>query len=190
MAAEKSVIETGRLVLVPMTTRFFEACLAGDLDAASQRIGLRVPDDWLLEGAVMRVFLDRLRQNPTAQPWLMRAIGLRATGEMIGTIGFHLPPGAEYLRDLAPGGVEMGYTVFAAYRRQGYAREACAGLMDWATQTHGVTRFVVSISPTNEPSLRLATHFGFRKVGFHIDDEDGLEDVFLRVASASPAGER
>ncbi|MCW5880542.1 MAG: GNAT family N-acetyltransferase [Anaerolineae bacterium] len=184
IALDSTVIETDRLVLIPMTTAFFEACLAGDLDTASQVIGLRVPEDWLLEGAVMRVFLERLRRDPAAQPWLMRGIGLRATGEMIGTLGFHLPPDAEYLRGVAPGGVEMGYTVFPAWRRQGYAREACAGLMGWATREQGITRFVVSISPENEPSLRLAAHFGFRKVGYHIDDEDGLEDIFVREAEA------
>ncbi len=179
-ATSRAVIETERLLLIPMTTDFFEACQAGDLDTASRVIGLRAPEDWLLEGAVMRVFLERLRRDPAAQPWLMRAIGLRATGEMIGNIGFHLPPAAEYLRDFAPGGVEMGYTIFPAYRRQGYAREACSGLMDWATREHGVTRFVVSISPENEPSLRLAAHFGFRKVGYHRDNEDGLENIFVR----------
>jgi RimJ/RimL family protein N-acetyltransferase len=43
-----------------------------------------------------------------------------------------------------------------------------------------VTRFIVSISPANEPSLRLAQKFGFRKVGSFTDPEEGVEDVFLR----------
>jgi RimJ/RimL family protein N-acetyltransferase len=52
--------------------------------------------------------------------------------------------------------------------------------MDWATREHGVTRFVVSISPVNQPSLRIAQKFGFRKVGSFTDPEEGIEDVFLR----------
>jgi RimJ/RimL family protein N-acetyltransferase len=97
---------------------------------------------------------------------------------MVGHIGFHTQPGAEYLRDLAPGGVEYGYTVFSAFRRQGYAREACEALMQWAYQEHQVTRFVVSIRPDNIPSRRLAERFGFKQIGSHMDEEDGLEDIY------------
>jgi RimJ/RimL family protein N-acetyltransferase len=57
--------------------------------------------------------------------------------------------------------------------------------MDWATRAHGVRRFVLSISPANEPSLRLARKFGFRKVGSVTDPEDGVEDVFLLDVNAS-----
>jgi RimJ/RimL family protein N-acetyltransferase len=124
--------------------------------------------------------LTQLRDDPTLQPWLLRAMGLRGDGRMIGHIGFHTRPGAEYLRDLAPGGVELGYSVFEPYRRQGFATEACAALMSWAHREHGVGRFVVSISPGNLPSLRIAQHFGFRKVGMHIDEEDGPEDIYVR----------
>jgi len=99
---------------------------------------------------------------------------------MVGYIGFHTAPDPEYLAELAPGGIELGYTVFAAHRRQGYAREACAALMQWARQEHGVDRFVVSISPDNVPSLRLAESFGFRKIGSHMDEIDGLEYIFER----------
>ena len=55
--------------------------------------------------------------------------------------------------------------------------------MDWASREHAVTHFVVSISPTNEPSLHIAQKFGFRKVGSFTDPEDGVEDVFLREIS-------
>jgi RimJ/RimL family protein N-acetyltransferase len=97
---------------------------------------------------------------------------------MVGHIGFHTQPGADYLRELAPGGVEYGYTVFSAFRRLGYAREACEALMRWAYQEHHVTRFVVSIRPDNMPSRRLAERFGFKRIGAHVDEEDGLEDIY------------
>jgi RimJ/RimL family protein N-acetyltransferase len=97
---------------------------------------------------------------------------------MVGHIGFHTQPGADYLRELAPGGIEYGYTVFSAFRRQGYAREACEALMQWAYQAHQVTRFVVSIRPDNIPSRRLADQLGFKRIGSHVDEEDGLEDIY------------
>jgi RimJ/RimL family protein N-acetyltransferase len=99
---------------------------------------------------------------------------------MVGAIGFHTRPGAAYLAELSPGGVEFGYQVFTAYRRQGYAGEAATALMDWAHTQHGVNRFVLSISPENIPSLALAQKLGFTVIGAHIDEEDGPEDIFER----------
>ena len=173
------MIESERLSLIPMTPAFLEACLAGDLAAASSSIGLAVPPEWLQEQGLMRLRLEQLRQNPELQPWLLRAIGLRQDRAMIGHIGFHSQPGADYLREWAPGGVEFGYTIFPSHRRQGYAQEAAQALMGWAQREHGVRQFVVTISPDNLPSLRIAARIGFRKVGTHFDEEDGVEDVFV-----------
>lgn len=168
-----------------MTPAFLEACLAGGLAKASGMLGLEVPDDWLRERGLMRLRLDQMRRGPTLQPWLLRAIGLRRRRVMVGHIGFHDRPGAEYLRDLAPGGAELGYSIFPAFRRLGYATEACGALMSWASREHRVTRFVVSISPENLPSLRVADQFGFRKVGSRVDEEDGPEDILVREVTAT-----
>lgn len=180
MAKETATIASDRLDLISMTPAFLEACLARDSEVASGLLGLEVPEDWLRERGLMRLRLDQMRRDPALQPWLLRAIVLRGRRTMVGYIGFHDRPGAVYLRDLAPGGVEFGYTIFPSYRRQGYATEAWAALMDWARREHHVTRFVVSISPDNLPSLRIASRFDFRKVGSHVDDEDGLEDILVR----------
>jgi RimJ/RimL family protein N-acetyltransferase len=172
-------IHSPRLELVAMSPAFLSASLRDDLDAASRIIDFSVPPEWLETKWLMELRLAKLRANPALEPWLLRAIGLRETRTMIGFIGFHTLPGAEYLDPYAPGSVEFGYTVFPAYRKQGYASEAAQALMDWAVREHGVKRFVVSISPTNEPSLRLARKFGFRKVGTVMDPEDGVEDILL-----------
>jgi len=96
---------------------------------------------------------------------------------MVGHIGFHAAPGAEYFRPFSPGAVEFGFTVFPDFRRQGYAREASLALMRWARQTHQVTKFVLSIRPDNAISQALAAQLGFVRVGTHLDEIDGLEDV-------------
>jgi RimJ/RimL family protein N-acetyltransferase len=108
-----------------------------------------------------------------------RAVVLRATQTMIGSLAFHMAAPPEPIRPLGPGGVEFGYTIYPPFRRQGYATEAAQVLMTWAQQ-QGVTRFVLSISPTNQPSLRLAAHFGFVKIGSQMDEEDGIEDIYER----------
>ena len=163
-----------------MPPAFLDASFKGDLETASRLIGLDIPSEWLEAKWLMEMRLIKMRENPALEPWLLRAVALRETKRMIGFIGFHTLPGADYLNPYAPGSVEFGYTIFADYRRKGYASEAAGALMDWATREHDVTRFVVSISPINKPSLRLAQKFGFHKVGTVTDIEDGVEDVFLR----------
>jgi RimJ/RimL family protein N-acetyltransferase len=176
-----------------MTPGFLEASLQEDRVQLGLMLGTSIPNDWPDEPRWAQRRLDQLREDPTLQPWLLRAIVLRGERRMIGHIGFHSRPGEEYLRELAPGGVELGYTVFERDRRRGYAREACEALMEWAHRSHGVTRFVVSISPSNTGSLELAKGLGFNRIGSHVDEEDGPEDIFERridgpLTPAKPAG--
>jgi RimJ/RimL family protein N-acetyltransferase len=179
-ASSLDIISSPRLDLIALSPDFLNASIRDDLETASKLIGLAVPIEWLEAKWLMDMRLAKMRETPALEPWLLRAVGLRETKTMIGFIGFHTLPGAEYLNRYAPGSVEFGYTIFSDYRKNGYASEAAQALMEWATREHGVTRFVVSISPTNEPSLRIAHKFGFRKVGSFMDPEDGVEDVFLR----------
>jgi len=171
-------IRTERLDLVAMTPAFLEASLRGDREQAEQLVAAIVPEAWANPGPWAQRRLDQLRADPTLQPWLLRAMVSRSESTMVGHIGFHALPGDKSLDELAPGGVEFGYTVFEQWRRRGYAREAAQSLMKWAHQVHGVTRFVLSISPTNFASLELARRLDFRRIGSHVDDEDGPEDIF------------
>jgi ribosomal-protein-alanine N-acetyltransferase len=179
-----AVIASDRLNLIPMTPAFLEAALRGDSSEAERILGVAVPSAWYEKRARWEMRLDQMRQDPSLQPWLARAMVLRGQGMagptpvMVGYIGFHTGPNPEYLRELAPGAVEMGYTVFSEHRRRGYAREAAQALMEWARREHGITRFVVSISPQNAPSLALAQGFGFERIGSQIDEVDGPEDIF------------
>lgn len=173
------IIHSLRLDLVTLSPAFLKASLRDDLEAASSLIDLVIPHEWLNYKWLIELRLAGLREDLALEPWLLRAIGLRETRTMVGFIGFHTRPGPEYLKSYAPDGVEFGYTIFPEYRRMGFATEAAGALMQWAAQTHAVRRFVVSISPENEPSLRLARKFGFRRVGTGMDPEDGVEDIFL-----------
>lgn len=186
---DSSVIAAPRLDLVSMSRAFLESSLAGDIAAAERLIGMKIPDSWY-EGQgerwLMELRLRELQADPALQPWLVRAMRLRSTGRMVGYIGFHTKPDPEYLRNLVPGGVELGYTVFPEFRRQGYAREASGALMRWAAREHHITDFVLSIRADNTPSLRLAEYYGFTRIGTVIDPEDGPEEVFkLHVADAA-----
>jgi RimJ/RimL family protein N-acetyltransferase len=168
-----------------MTTAFLRASLDGNLEEAAKQVALVLPDTWLGHESVLALRLKQLKRDPSLQPWLLRAIGLRESGTMIGHIGFHSAPGPVYLAPWRPGGVEFGFTVFPPYRRRGYAREAAVALMQWARHLHNVTSFVVTISPTNHASQALAASLGFVKIGEHQDEIDGREDVLaLDVAES------
>lgn len=173
-----NLIATDRLDLCPMTPEFLQCTVAGHRAAAEALLDLRIPQDWfdLADFAALR--LDDYLTGATSQPWLPRAIRLRATGEMAGFIGFHTPPGPDYLQPLSPGGIEFGYTVFPEYRRLGIAFEASRGLMQWAQLHHRIRNFVLSVSPDNTASLGLIARLGFRRIGSHIDEIDGPEDIY------------
>ena len=178
MVPDGSIISSRRLELIPLPATFLQASLDRDCAAAERLLGLSIPAEWFDEGRWIRRRLEQLQLDPDLQRWLIRAIGLRQERQMVGHIGFHTGPRPEYLRDIAPEGVEYGYTVYGPFRRRGYAREACEALMKWAYEVEGVREFVVTISPENIASRGLAEGFGFEQVGSHIDEEDGLEYIY------------
>lgn len=170
-----------------MTPAFLRASLAGDLRKAEQIIGLTLPEWWPDAPSFLSLRLKQLEDDPSLQPWLVRAIGLRSSGAMIGNIGFHTGPGPEYLQPISPGAVEFGFEVVSTCRRQGFAEEASRALMNWASNSHGVKKFIVSISPDNLASQALAAKLGFVRIGSHIDEVDGLEDILELVVASGDA---
>ena len=156
-----------------MGPEFLRASLEGRLDEAARLLGAVVPSDWPGDGErVLRWRLDEITANPDVQPWLVRAIVLREPERrMIGSVGFHDPPGPERK-------VEVGYGVWPEYQRQGYAQEAVEALFAWAEREHGIRRFVASVGPWNAPSLGLVRKLGFLQTGVRMDEYDGEELVF------------
>lgn len=174
-------IHTARLDLIPMTHAVLQALLDGEHDAAGRLLGISWPAECEIHRDVLELRLGQLEAAPGMQPWLIRAMVLREEGVAVGHIGFHSAPGHESLEDLSPGAVEFGYEIMAAYRRRGLAAEAIGAMMHWAREEYGVTRFVVSISPDNAPSLALAAKLGFRRIGWHMDEFDGPEEIFEKI---------
>ena len=164
-------IPSPRLRLVWMSPEFMQASLDGRQNDAQAEIGAALPEGWPDEhtSSVMRMRLQQIASRPESAPWLLRLMVDRV-GTAAGYINFHGPP--------REGKAELGYTVFEPYRRLGYASEAARAMMRWAHDEHGVETFVVSISPSNAPSLAMAAKLGFVQVGTQIDEVDGEEWVF------------
>lgn len=59
---------------------------------------------------------------------------------------------------------ELGYWIREAFRRQGYAREVCEFILQYAAEELLMEEISVSVKEENEPSLSLAEKLGFQKV--------------------------
>ena len=168
-----NVIRTAHLDLILFTPETLDAVLSG---RASSIDGVALPADWVRRSEkVLRRRLDQVTRDPECAQWLLRAMVRRETRELAGRIGFHGKPGSNALDALDA--VELGYSVESAFRRRGFAEEAIRGMLTWA-QAQSIFRFVLSIGPTNTPSLVLATKLGFTEVTRVVDEEDGPEIVF------------
>ena len=163
------MIRTEQLELVPLDADSMEALLGG------RALRFAVPEDWPDEhdARFVRLRLRQLREQPERSEWPVYAIVLG--GSMVGHIGYHGPPGVNSRRDADA--VEVGYTVFPEYRRQGLATEAVRAVIA-DTRGRGIARVIASVAPDNEPSLALVRRLGFVEVGRHWDDEDGDELEF------------
>jgi RimJ/RimL family protein N-acetyltransferase len=168
-----------RLALVSVPASLVRDLAARRKASTERRLRVRLPEDFELRAHVR---LRPIYQDPQARPWLFRFIvlrepvsavagGGRSARTAVGLIGFHGPPD-EHRR------AEVGYEVFAPYRRQGYAREAVSGLLDWAARRQGVRTFLATIATDNEPSMRLALGLGFRQVGAQVDEEGSVDFIY------------
>ncbi|GAC1561323.1 MAG: hypothetical protein NVS2B7_35620 [Herpetosiphon sp.] len=180
------VIQSARLDLVLLTADFLRSSLEQDHAAAEAVLGAHIPTAWFQQRDFIAMRLAQVEADPAYRPWMPRAMVLREKGQMVGHLGFHTGPGPAYLDELAPGGIEFGYTVFPEFRQQGFATEASVAIMEWARQRYDVQRFVLSISPGNVPSRRIAQRLGFTQIGTQIDPEDGPEDVFEHRFDVAP----
>lgn len=189
-------ILTPRLELVPLLPDVADALLAGRPADA----GLAVPDGWPDDHDAGFIALRRRQSDadPTVPVWVRLALlragvdageGAGAAGapaatgaapapvrQCIGHAGFHGPPGVN--GGGVTGALEVGYTIFPAWRGRGLAQEAVRGLVAWAAAEHGVRHFFGSVAPDNAPSHAVLGRTGFVQVGEQWDDEDGRELVY------------
>ena len=170
--APRDAIVTPRLRLVSLVPAALEMLLDDNIYGASKAQGFVFSDEFL--GSINHAFLEKqltgIRRAPLTPGWFVRAIRRQDDDVLIGHCGFHGAP-----KDV--GRAEIGYTVFARFRRQGYGAEAALGLVEWA-RTQGSPVVFATVSSTNAASLGLVTKLGFRRTGQQHDGDDGEEIVF------------
>jgi RimJ/RimL family protein N-acetyltransferase len=167
-----------------MTPEFMEFMITGQGGEGLEFEGIRLWDGWKADTSPwIGIRLTQLRAMPDLAQWLMYAIVRRSDRQMVGHAGFHSAPGPPYLREIAPAGLEIGYSVFTPFQDRGYATQAALALIRWAHRERGVNEFVASIAHDNAASQRVADKAGFKFFREFKPDDPDREDVYLlRIA--------
>lgn len=171
-------IVTDRLRLVSMSVEFLRSLIAKEFERAEQTGGFAVPPDCSLPAKIWaKKRLGMIEEDPEQHPWMFRAIVRNQDNKMVGYISFHHKAPDPDLSEYSDFAVELGYTIGPSYRRIGYAKESAIAMMEWAYREHRVRTFILTISPDNVPSVRMADSMNFKKVGEWQDPIDGLEYI-------------
>ena len=155
-----------RLDLIPEDIPALEAFVKAPGNMAAM-LGVEVPPDWPVCGAdVIGYVADWIRSDPDLGGFGAYFIIHRADGRLIGDGGFKGRPNGR-------GEVEIGYAIIEAYRRQGYATEAAAALIDWAFRQPEVYAVIAETLPDGFHSQKVLRKLGMVFAGEYRHPDDG-----------------
>jgi RimJ/RimL family protein N-acetyltransferase len=147
-------ITTPRLLLRELTLRDFDGYVEHMTDPAATEWMKPLPDRrtaWRLFAALTGLW------SLTGAGWW--AIEARATGETIGIVG-------AFFRETTLGQpdapLELGWSVYRPFWRQGFAREAALAALESGFARHPVPRAIAHIHPKNVASIRVSEAIGMR----------------------------
>ncbi len=127
--------------------------------------GLR---DFIISDEVSPAWIQKLRASSGPDPWTYGfAVVDRESRSVVGNAGFKGPPDQQ-------GMVEIAYGIVPDYEGRGYATEAAALLVRFASGNSEVRLIRAHTLPTTNASTRVLTKCGFDKVGEVVDPDDGL----------------
>lgn len=170
-------IETDRLILRLVPLAGLASTAAGNIKATQGLVGQKLPEEWFDDSWVYQLRYEQWLADPSYAPWSVRAIASRETGEIVGHMNCHHKPMPFVLNGKKSLATELGYTIFAPYRRQGIAYEAIVAFATWA-KTQGLEGIILSIQPANLASLALAQKLGAVQIGSQVDEKDSPEDIY------------
>lgn len=99
----------------------------------------------------------------------------RQSGRLIGKAGVTDREDAAY----GANPLELGYHVFEAYRRRGYAKEACEGIIQYV-ERELERDLLAEIEPDNEASISLIRRLGFQPLTRRYSGEGKYNDLYVR----------
>ena len=138
---------------MPLPPGLLEAIARGDASAVARRLDTAVPEGWTdtipaRSGSSNSRPIRASSRGSCGRSWCERRVGSWETW-------------AFTERPTTTGRVEIGYGIVPLQRGRGYAREAIAGLTDWAFATGEAQVCVASVSPRNTASLALGGRSAF-----------------------------
>jgi len=124
--------------------------------------------------ADVRVHFDKMMLNheKTSLFWM---IALKESNRPIGSI-------SAWNVDFKRNSIEFGYSLYPAYRGQGYMQEVLAKVMNYCNESLHFTTFVIWTHRDNLASIRLAERMGFDFKGF-IDENAHYSDETITYAT-------
>jgi ribosomal-protein-alanine N-acetyltransferase len=159
-------IKTKNLTLIPHVPAHLLALLDGG-EEYEKTSGMRIANgvqEFLL--AASGDFIAELRTATAPDPWRFGfAIVHQADNIVIGLCGFAGPPDSD-------GAVEIAYSIAPVYERKGFATEAAAALIDFASRSGCVSIVRAHTLPEVSPSTSVLEKCSFRKAGEIIDSEN------------------
>lgn len=169
-----AIIETPRLLLVPVTLPIVEAVLENRPEEVAALCQARLPNAWPGRALIERAFyasLEAIRQAPEARLWGDR-IALTRDGErrIVGSVIFHGRPDENGL-------VEVGYGVEESAQKQGFATEAVAACVTWVLTQPQVKKVRATTPPWHQASIRVLEKCGFVRIG--LEDHENLGEILV-----------
>jgi RimJ/RimL family protein N-acetyltransferase len=160
------VLETERLVVRPFVMADLQAChQLLDVEAWQTGKTLAERETWLRWTVLSYEMLADLRQPPCGD----RAVVLKSTGELVGSVGF-VPSLKPYARLPSFGGraeddtstAEFGmfWATRSAHQNRGYATEAARALVDYAFGTLNLRRILAWTDYDNAASQAVMRKLG------------------------------
>jgi RimJ/RimL family protein N-acetyltransferase len=118
------------------------------------------------------------RRSPDgSQRWLNWAARSRDTGEYVGWFQSTV---------LADGSADIAYLVFRGQQRCGYAREACARVIDLLFDGYGTGKVRAVVDPRNLASIGLAQSLGMLRLAIPAENGDAVFELATRTMGSGP----
>ena len=163
------MIETKSLILRACDPRELLALIA-EPASIERTLGYAVADglrDFFVSGEVSPTWLASLRRAAGPDPWRHGFFVVhRDSQSVIGSAGFKGPPDSA-------GVVEIAYGIVPRFEGQGFATEAAAALVGFASASTDVRTLRAHTLPLSNASTRVLVKCGFHHVGAVVDPEDG-----------------
>jgi RimJ/RimL family protein N-acetyltransferase len=171
-----SPVETGRLILEPITLAHASELYAVLRDAALHRYTGGEPPTF--EELQQRLARWAAGSSDASEEWLNWVIRIRSTGTVAGYVQATV---------FSDGSAAIAYVVGSEYQHRGIATEATRVVVETLSERGGIARIVAYIHPDHVASQRVAQRVGLERTD-RVED-DGEEVWALDVAIHPDVGE-